>query len=127
MSDKTIAQKLFLKAGQTLLLVKAPAGYEAQLGELPAGVVVTTSGRSPADVIQAFVNSRAQLADLLPGLREALKPKGILWIAYPKGTAKIKTDLNRDIINAYVQTIGLQGVAMFAIDDTWSSMRIRVA
>ncbi len=127
MSDKTIAQKLFLKSGQRLLLLNAPAGYEAQLGDLPEGVVVTTSGRAPADVIQAFVTSKAQLADLLPGLREVLKPKGILWVAYPKGTAKIKTDLNRDIINAYAQTIGLQGVALFAIDDTWSSMRIREA
>lgn len=51
---------------------------------------------------------------------------GLLWLCYPKGTAKIKTDLNRDVLRETVAARhGLEGVSLVAIDDTWSAMRFR--
>jgi hypothetical protein len=58
-------------------------------------------------------------------LKSLLTPGGMLWVTYYKGTAKTKTDINRDSINAYAQTIGLQGVAMISIDDDWSALRLK--
>jgi hypothetical protein len=54
-----------------------------------------------------------------------MKPGELLWATYPKGTSKVKTDINRDIIASYVRTIGLVGVAMISIDDTWAALRLR--
>jgi hypothetical protein len=49
----------------------------------------------------------------------------MLWVTYHKGTSKVKTDINRDTINAYAHSIGWEGVAMISIDDDWSAMRLK--
>ena len=77
------------------------------------------------DFIQLFVTSRSELEAQLKDLKPALKPGGLLWVTYPKGTSKIKADINRDTINQYARSIGLQGVAMISVDDTWSALRLK--
>jgi hypothetical protein len=47
-------------------------------------------------------------------------------VSYPKGTSKVNTDINRDTIGLYAQSIGLQPVAMISIDDTWSALRLKI-
>jgi hypothetical protein len=126
MSEKTIAQKLFIKAGQRLLFVGAPAGYPDQLGPLPEQVTVVPAAEAPIDMIQVFVDSRAELEAQLPRLKGLLAPKGMLWVTYHKGTSRVKTDIHRDSINAYAKSIGLEGVAMISIDDDWSALRLKL-
>jgi len=46
-------------------------------------------------------------------------------VAYHKGTSQIKTDINRDSINAYASTLGFQGVAMISINEDWSALRLK--
>ena len=117
MSDKTIAQKLMIKEGRSVLFRNAPHGYKSALGALPKNVTVVKALTQPVDLIQLFVANRRELEEQLPKLKVALKPDGILWITYHKGTSRIRTDINRDSINTYAQTIGLVGVAMISIDD----------
>jgi hypothetical protein len=128
MSEKTVVQKLLIKEGYRVLVVNAPEGYVASLAELPAGVTVATDPVSLGlfDLIQAFVASQAQFETQLAGLKARLAPKGLLWITYPKGAAKIKSDITRDTIWRYAKTVGLDGVAMVAVDDTWSAMRLKL-
>jgi len=125
MSDKTIAQKLFIKPGNTILLVNPPEGYLARMGELPDGTILRNVSSEPVEVIQVFVADRAELEGHLPRLKELMKPKGMLWVTYHKGTSKVKTDIHRDTINAYAHSIGLQGVAMISIDDDWAALRLK--
>lgn len=127
MSDKTIAQKLQLKLGRSLLLVNAPRGYTSRLGDLPPGVTVLKAHAGPVDVIQVFVADREELEAQLPALKPLLAPDGALWVTYHKSASKIKTDINRDSINAYARSIGLEGVAMISVDDDWSALRLKVA
>ena len=129
MSDKTVLQKLLVKEGYRFLLLRAPGGYLAAAGEPPAGVVIETDPGSPGpfDIIQDFVTTQVQVEERLAGLAALLKPKGLLWITYPKGAARIKSDVNRDTIWRYARTIGLDAVAMISVDDVWSAMRIKVA
>ncbi len=125
MADKTVAQKLLIKEGRTVLIVNAPKEYASLLGNLPERVILRKQPSGPADLIQVFVKDRKALEDQLIRLRGLLNPNGILWVTYPKGTSKIKADINRDSINAYAKTIGLQGVAMIAIDEDWSALRLK--
>jgi hypothetical protein len=121
---QSLAQKLQIKPGRSLLLVNPPAGSADLLGDLPAG---SLREEAPADIVLLFVRSRAELEDHLAAAAAALSPGGILWAAYPKGTSKtLKADINRDSINAYAQTRGLQGVAMVAIDEDWSALRLKI-
>lgn len=126
MADKTIAEKLLVKPGYQVLLLNPPPGYREALGALPNGVTATEEPAGPADLVQLFVRSRSELEQQLPKARLLVTPKGLLWVTYPKGTSKAKADINRDSINSYANTIGLQGVAMIAVDDTWSALRLKV-
>lgn len=127
MAEKTVAQKLFLKEGYTTLFINPPENLNHLLGGLPAGIKVQQQGESAADWILAFIANRQELEAHLPALKAHLKPGGLLWIAYHKGTSKIKTDIHRDSINAYAATLGLVGVAMVAIDDDWAALRLKWA
>jgi hypothetical protein len=126
LSNKTISEKLFIKPGKTVLLVNAPAGYARQLGKLPAGAILCEGTAPSADIIQVFVGSEAELREHLSQLKKILNPGGALWVTYHKGTSKTKTDINRDSIAAYANTIGMEGVAIMSVDDDWSALRLKV-
>jgi hypothetical protein len=126
MSEKSIAQKLSIKQGIKFLLVNPPRGYLTQIGELPKGVSLLSDSSSKVDAIQVFVANRVELEAQLPRLTGLLNPKGMLWVTYHKGTSMVKTDINRDTINAYARSLGLQGVAMISIDDDWAALRLKL-
>ena len=125
MPDKTIAQKLAIKEDSRVFIVNAPRGYKAKLGAFPKNARLVAALTKAVDVIQVFVASRKELEAHLPKLKLFLAPRGILWITYPKSTAKSKTDINRDNIRAYARALGLEAVAIFAVDDEWSALRLK--
>jgi hypothetical protein len=59
-------------------------------------------------------------------LKKFLKPEGLLWVTYHKGTSKIKTDINRDSIAEYALSLGLKPVAMISVDEDWSALRLKI-
>ncbi len=122
MSDKTVIEKLGLKKGERILVLNAPAGVV--LGDLP-GEAVLVREKAAGDVVLLFVTGKKELVEQLPSLKGLLNPKGRLWVAYPKA-GQVNTDLNRDIIREYARTIGLEGVSIFSIDETWSALRLKV-
>lgn len=128
MSEKSVAQKLMIKEGRKVLLVSPPKHYKSTLGELPPNVSVLKEPKEPVDIIQVFVTSRQELEEQLPGLKAALAPRGILWVSFLKGTSKLKdqSDINRDSIVEYAETLGLEGVAAISIDVDWSALRFKV-
>jgi hypothetical protein len=122
-SKKSLGKKMFIKEGHTILLVCEPEDYRSLLKDLPENVTVTTDASGPVDLIQVFVKNRNELEEQLPSLKNHLKPDGFLWITYPKGTPKTKTDINRDSIWAYAKTLDLKAIHQIAVDDIWSAIR----
>jgi hypothetical protein len=121
-----LAQKLRIKKGRSICFVNPPEGYIAQLGNLPDGTVVVPDLTKSVDIIQVFVADREELENRLPKLKPNVAPNGIIWVTYHKGTSKVKTDINRDGIWQYARTLGMEGVAMISLDDSWSAMRLKV-
>ena len=80
------------------MILNAPEGYLATIGEIPENVKIHTDLISGADIIQFFTKTQAELKKNFLLLKQALKNEGSLWITYPKGTSKVETDLSRDII-----------------------------
>jgi hypothetical protein len=126
MPDKTVAEKLLFKSGKKLLIVSPPEGIDALLGPLPAGIEMLSEAGVPADIILVFVKDRREMEAQLPRLKAALHPKGALWVAYYKGSARVATDIHRDSLNAYAGTLGMTGVAIISIDQDWSALRLKV-
>ncbi|NBD25957.1 YdeI/OmpD-associated family protein [Paenibacillus glycinis] len=77
------------------------------------------------DFVMLFAKDIASLNEHAPKALKAVKKEGLLWICYPKGTSKIRTDINRDRGWKTVKEEGWEGVSLVSVDDTWSAMRFR--
>jgi hypothetical protein len=82
MSDKSVAEKLMIKPGKSVLFVNRPENYEPVLGSLPGEVTVFHEPAAPVDIIQVFVTSRKDLEEQLPRLKPLVKEGGMLWVTY---------------------------------------------
>jgi hypothetical protein len=125
-SGTPLPQKLGVKPGQRVAWLNAPDAFAAALGDLPDGLTVLTSLRAPLDVLVQFVTERATLARRLPKLREAVFPDGAAWIAWPKKSSGVETDITEDVIRAEALPNGWFDVKVCAIDATWSGLKLVV-
>ncbi|MGA6946271.1 MAG: DUF3052 domain-containing protein, partial [Solirubrobacterales bacterium] len=100
-----------------------PDGFLGLLGELPEGVTVKSRASGPLDVIVFFTKSRAELERRLPALRRAMDPAAGLWIAWPKLSSGVETDLTGNVTRELGLANRLVDNKVCAIDDTWSGLR----
>ncbi len=127
----TVAEKLGIRAGASIAVDGHPVSdARALLGELPAGVAVSSRSGAPADQIILVADGLADLAPMLDGVWNEVAPGGRLWIWYRKGANKSKTPgsevpLHRDTLQAVLAEHAMDGVSLISVDDTWSSMRVR--
>lgn len=122
-SEKPLAQKLGIKPGMRLVILNAPAGYAATLGELPDAVEQLTELSEQFDFIHFFTTERAHLEQEFPSLKNSLLQTGMLWISWPKKAAKMPTDLDENIIREIGLGNGLVDVKVAAVDERWSGLK----
>jgi hypothetical protein len=122
-SGTPLPKKLGIKEGARLALVGAPPGFELTLGRLPDEVELRTRVRGPLDLIVFFTTSRRELERRFAKLAGALEPAGALWIAWPKRSSGVETDLTEDVLRGVGLPAGLVDNKVCAIDDTWSGLR----
>jgi len=70
-----------------------------------------------------FTDGEKILVRDFPSLAKKLSTNGMIWIAWPKKSSGVPSDLSFD----RVQRVGLQGglvdVKICAIDETWSGLK----
>ena len=125
MADNPLAKKLKLKPGQRAAFIGAPDGYLQSLSPLPAGVETADKLSGQFDWVQVFVKNKAEVDKLAPRAVKALKPGGLLWISFPKGTSKIQTDLTRDQGWDALKPFEMKWVNLVSVNDTWSAFAVR--
>ena len=125
-SGTPLLKKLGIKEGHRVALLGAPAKFADVLGALPAGATVQTklAGKQELDVIVQFVTARKELAGKLAALRERMAPAAGLWIAWPKKSSGVVTDVTEDVIRQIALPTGLVDNKVCAIDETWSGLRL---
>jgi hypothetical protein len=118
--------KLGISEGDEVALIGAPERFEDTLGQLPDVASLHTDLADDAryDVIVAFMTERAELESDLPRLRARMAPACGLWIAWPKRTSKVRTDMSDQVIREVALPTGLVDNKVCAIDDTWSGLRL---
>ncbi|MEP6624159.1 MAG: DUF3052 domain-containing protein [Acidimicrobiia bacterium] len=128
-SKTPLTKKLGIKDGATIALVAAPPEFERVLAPLPDGVEIRTQARGRLDVVVFFATRERELARRFPIMARALQPAGGLWVAWPKKTSCIATDLTFDPVQQVGLDCGLVDNKVCAIDETWSALRfvVRVA
>jgi hypothetical protein len=122
-SETALPKKLGIQEGSFIALVGAPAGFDESLGQLPPAVEIRRQARGPLDVIVFFTTRRAELARRFPTLARALAPAGGLWIAWPKKTSGVATDLVFLDVQQVGLAAGLVDNKVCAIDEVWSGVR----
>ena len=127
-SGTPLPKKLGVKPGHAVLLVDAPMGFEKTLGELPADSRLghTAAGAKRFDVIVLFASKFKQLERGFVAAKKCLAEDGGLWIAWPKKSSGVATDLGESDVRAHGLGLGLVDNKVCAIDSTWSGLRFVV-
>ena len=122
-SGTPLPKKLGIKEGHAVAFVGSPDEFRSTLGALPAGVRVKAQARGPLDVVVLFATRRSDLERRFSRLARALDPAGGLWIAWPKKSSGVATDLTFESVQAIGLDEGLVDNKVAAIDETWSGLR----
>lgn len=120
-SGTPLIKKLGIKPDSRISFVSAPKNLPALLGPLPKTAVVAGGGL--LDFAILFAKSRSALAKDFATLRDRLESNGMLWVAWPKRTSGVDTDLTEGVVREFGLESGLVDVKVCAIDDTWSGLK----
>jgi hypothetical protein len=122
-SKRKLTEKLGIKPGFRICILNSPPGYDANLGNLPAGTERMQRLAASLDFIHFFTRQQSELERKFPTFKKSLAKDGMLWISWPKGSSKIKTDLNENV----VRKVGLENqmvdIKVCAVDEIWSGLK----
>ena len=122
-SGTPLAKKLGIKEGSRIALVNAPKDFQSEFGELPDGVKVLKPSTKSLDIILFFVLSERALARDFAKLAERLIANGMIWVAWPKKSSGVATDLSFERVQRIGLDAGLVDVKICAVDETWSGLK----
>ncbi len=129
-SGTPLAKKLGMKAGQVVGFVALPEALAGLVEAEAFGAVdrareADELGPTEAhDLIVAFYTSAHSMEAALGCLKAAIKPAGMVWIAWPKKAAKVATDITEDVIRRHALARGLVDVKVCAISEIWSGLKL---
>lgn len=86
---------------------------------------IPENSENPDWIFFSFLN----LEDLIKKSKELnnllSKTDPVIWLAYPKKSGNIKSDINRDLGWDSIYDLGLSPVSQISIDENWSALRWR--
>jgi hypothetical protein len=116
----SLPNKLGIKEGMRAFFVNAPADVIEAIGSPGLDVAAKLAGRF--DYIHVFSKSQAELEDFFSRLKEHLKPKGMVWISWPKHR-QLGTDLTMANIIKIGYDHGLVESKCVSVDAIWSGIK----
>jgi len=122
-SGTPLPKKLGIKEQSRIAFVNAPEDFQSYLGPLPSSAEVVTRITKPLDLVLLFVTSERALARDFAKLAEKLATNGMIWIAWPKKSSGVATDLSFERVQRIGLDAGLVDVKICAIDETWSGLK----
>jgi hypothetical protein len=119
MDVEALLKKLKYKDSYNAIAVKVPITL-SKLSEL-----FPKSSPGKTEFTLLFIKNREEMESYFTSTISHAKHDSIFWLAYPKGSSGMKTDVNRDILWELMTPLGYRPVSMVSIDKTWSAMRVR--
>jgi hypothetical protein len=122
--SQTLFEKLQLADEKNLLIQGLPSSIEKQFNKLSFAKNMTPLLKTrKIDFALVFAVNENQLNGILKDVMPSLKDSSKFWIAYPKSTSKIATDLNRDRSWNGLTSEGYESIHRVELDHVWSAMR----
>lgn len=132
-SGTPLARKLGIREGSRVSSIGGPPSFTAELGELPEGAELVADPELPKsagdprarawDVIVLFARDAGALTEHLDDAVLGVAWDGGLWIAWPKASSSLATDLSKSAVRRAGLVTGLVDNKVCAIDDDWSGLR----
>ncbi len=121
---QTVFEKLQLKEEKNVLVQGLPSSIEKQFAKISFSKSVTPLLKSRRiDFALVFAVNQNQLTAIMQDVLPAMHNEGKLWIAYPKATSKIVSDLNRQCTWACLRTKGFESIQETELDHVWTAVR----
>jgi hypothetical protein len=118
-SNTPLPRKLGVEPGMRVALIGGPDGLAERLD----GARVSHALRGSFELIVFFATSRRSLEGRLPALLRAREADGRLWLAWPRRSSGIASDLDDVVVRQIGLGTGLVDNKVCAIDETWSGLR----
>ena len=122
-SGTPLPKKLGVDGDRTVILLHAPKGFEGLIRAEDNTPRIRRGDRGQADVVIWFVKKRAELVSRIGAAKKAVADGGAIWIAWPKKTSGVASDLSEPIVRTTGLKAGLVDYKICAIDDTWSGLK----
>ena len=122
-SGTPLAKKIGIKEGSRVALVNAPKDFQFEPKKLPDNVEFVKPQAKSLDIILFFVTTKRTLAKDFSKLAGRLTPNGMIWIAWPKKSSGVATDLSFERVQRIGLDAGLVDVKICAVDETWSGLK----
>lgn len=122
-SGTPLPKKLGIKDEFRVALLHVPEDIRIELADAFGKCRILKLVAGALDFIFLFAKSRAVLErDLFPAA-QALAPAGMLWIAWPKKTSGVATDLDGDAVRQSGLAAGLVDIKVCAVTEVWSGLK----
>ena len=102
-------------------VLRAPDGLEL---DVPPAVTVKRRAVGSADVVVQFVTRAGDLESRLDRLAAMVRPAGGLWIAWPKRSSGVATDMSDHVVRELALARGLVDNKVCAVDATGTALRV---
>ena len=123
-SGTSLAKKLGVEDDQRTWRHEMPPTIAEEIARGGVSPRLLRSPRNGLQMAHIFVKRRSELARLLTQLRERLAADGMLWVSWPKKSAKVETDIIEDTIREEALPLGFVDVKVCAVDETWSGLKL---
>lgn len=114
--ETPLPQKLGIREGLRIGLQGAPPGFAEAIGVRPRT-------RGELDVVVLFARRKGELIRHFPVLARRLTPDGGLWVAWPKKSASVDSDLSFETVQEVGLDAGLVDNKSCSVDETWQALR----
>ncbi len=123
--SQQLYKDLGLVAGHRLGIDNPPREFIGlTLMPVPTGVSLHTRIAGNMDIVLGFYERRRDFEDRLPVLRRRIPDDGAIWIAWPRQTSGVVTDMTEDVVREVALPTGLTDNKVCAIDEVWSALRL---
>lgn len=122
--SQNLLEKLELRDEKNILIQGLPSSIEKQFVKLSFSKNVTPLLKArKIDFALVFAINVNQLNVIMREVFPALHAKAKFWIAFPKSSSKIVTDLNKSCNWECICNAGFEGVEEVNLDHVWTAMR----
>jgi len=118
--SSVLLKKLNHNSDGTTLIINRPESV--RFGELRFD---STIEYKQYDFILFFAQEKSEIDIHVPTLKKVAKKNTVFWVAYPKKSGAIKSNISRDKGWGILDVIGYRAVSQTSVNNDWSALRIK--